>query len=734
VTIGDHGTVLVFCHSHGCTLAQIAAAIGLEQADFFRRPIAASIKSKAKSTRRVDYDHPVAIYLYRYPDRSPAYQVRRLNVLDEDGKVIDKDFRQYRPVGSDWQPGLGDILPILYRLPELLEADINRLVWIVEGEKDVESLEKCGRLATSNSMGACKWKDSYSDVLRDRHCLIIPDNDQSGRDDVEQKARSLHGKAASVKIVDLVKLMPDLPEKGDVSDFLAAGGTLSDIEELACSTAEWKPSDASPVCGEEDEVWPELSLEEPPPSLPFPVDVFPIPLQRFCLGVAQVTLTPPDLPGAVMLATASAAIGQSVQLALKRTWKESTLLYLIIVADPGRKKSPVITLAARPLARIDERLRKDSEEHHVIWKDKKKSKDEGPGPEPAQRRAIVKDITRESLVSILRDNPRGVLVDPDEATAWVASFNEYKAKGSDRQFWLAIWNSKPISVDREGGRRSLWVRNPLATVIAGIPPEMLGSLEEEHGRNDGFKDRILFVYPAEFPDQVWTEEELDEGDETTWASVINTLHAQEMFEDEKEGIRPHLVDFDQSAKAEWITWFNAHNKEAASENMPTSCRGIWSKLEAYCGRFSLILSRLRLAMNPEQTELLKAPIRPEDVQGAIKLLNYFKSNWLRIHHRISGGVSDPDAKAIIGWILRHDRNAFREREVRKVMSGRFPTPESALHALNILARMGVIRPKVEEVKTGRRPTPAFEVHPDLKSILGATDKTDKTDKTPVLQP
>ena len=106
-------------------------------------------------------------------------------------------------------------------------------------------------MATCNPMGAGKWQDRYSESLRGRHCLIIPDNDPAtkefpdggkGRYHARQVAQSLHGKAASVKIVDLVKLMPGLPEKGDVSDFLDLGGLLNDVEELAKETAEWTPS------------------------------------------------------------------------------------------------------------------------------------------------------------------------------------------------------------------------------------------------------------------------------------------------------------------------------------------------------------------------------------------------------------------------------------------------------------------------------------------------------------
>ena len=207
------------------------------------------------------------------------------------------------------------------------------------------------------------------------------------------------------------------------------------------SQAKYNAGNGNASAGTILEPWPELFLSEGPEAVPFPVEVFPEALKRFCLGAARVTLTPPDIVGASMLAVASAAIGQSVQLSLKRTWKESTLLYVLIVADPGRKKSPASTLVIAPLMKIDAQLRNQCREEQAIWDADRKDKNKETRTPPLQRCAIVKDITRETLVAILADNPRGVLVDPDEATSWVASFNEYKAKGSDRQFWLSIWGA-----------------------------------------------------------------------------------------------------------------------------------------------------------------------------------------------------------------------------------------------------------------------------------------------------
>ena len=500
------------------------------------------------------------------------------------------------------------------------------------------------------------------------------------------------------------------------------GFTLVDLlvnEVMSIQDLQFDAGKQEPVPDYNLEPWPELCLQTAPDPAPFPFQVFAPALQRYCKGVANVTLTPPDMAGCAMLAVASAAIGQSAQALLKRTWKESPLLFLLTVAEPGKTKSPVIKLVGAPLARIDATLRDESHDARCLWEAQKKAlpKGEKAEDEPPQRRAIVKDITRETLAAILRDNPRGVLVDPDEATAWVSSFNEYKSKGSDRQFWLAIWASTSLSVDREGGRRSIYVRSPLATVHAGLPPDMLGALAEEHGRNDGFVDRILFSYPADFPEQRWTEDELDQGDETTWATIIRTLHAQQMFREESGEIRPHFIGFDTQAKAAYVEWFNAHCKEMESDDLPPAYVGLWSKLRAYCARFALILSRLRLAMDPECSELLSAPIRLEDVRGAICLVDYFKSHFQRVNHRMTAGTGSREARVVLAWIVRKQVSEFRERDVRQDLRRRFADPESLESVLALLTKAGAIRPKIEAEnphRKGPKPSQAYEVNPTLK--------------------
>jgi hypothetical protein len=152
----------------------------------------------------------------------------------------DKTFRQYPWRNDDWfrAEGCMDGVPLFpFRLPELLDADPEAPVWIVEGEKDVERLRSLGEVATCNPMGAGKWREEFDRWLRGRSCYIIPDNDPIGRQHAMKVAASLKGTARLVKVVEL----PGLPFHGDLSDWLDAGESLDDLGRLAHAAPEWSP-------------------------------------------------------------------------------------------------------------------------------------------------------------------------------------------------------------------------------------------------------------------------------------------------------------------------------------------------------------------------------------------------------------------------------------------------------------------------------------------------------------
>lgn len=156
--------------------------------------------------------------------------------LDERGRLVfqalryePKNFKQRRPDGKGgWVWSIQDVPLVPFHLPELLRSNHDAIVFIPEGEKDVLALEHIGLAATTNAMGAGKWREEYNHYLKGRHVVLLPDNDKPGIEHAQSIFNGLQNIAASIKILKL----PGLKDKGDVSDWLATGGTREKLESL----------------------------------------------------------------------------------------------------------------------------------------------------------------------------------------------------------------------------------------------------------------------------------------------------------------------------------------------------------------------------------------------------------------------------------------------------------------------------------------------------------------------
>src|SRR5262249_2733375 len=135
-------------------------------------------------------------------------------------------FRQRRPgLNGEWIYNLEGVRRVLYRLRELFAARKDEWVFIVEGERDADRMAKCGLVATTNPGGAGKWRSEYNENFKNRRVAILPHNDDAGRKHMRHVAPELLSVAFCVKIVK----PPGLPQKGDVSHWLDAGGTMEQL-------------------------------------------------------------------------------------------------------------------------------------------------------------------------------------------------------------------------------------------------------------------------------------------------------------------------------------------------------------------------------------------------------------------------------------------------------------------------------------------------------------------------
>jgi putative DNA primase/helicase len=177
LSINDAGDkVLVKCHA-GCD--QAAVVHSLKDVGLWPEP-----EERADAIETV----------YSYGDESGEllYQVVR---------KPGKKFLQRYPDGAGGWVWKKHPHQVLYHLREVLE---NPIVFVVEGEKDAETLRQHGFTATTSAGGAnAPWLPQFTAALAGREVILIPDRDAAGYARVKRIARALLGKVARLVYLEL---------------------------------------------------------------------------------------------------------------------------------------------------------------------------------------------------------------------------------------------------------------------------------------------------------------------------------------------------------------------------------------------------------------------------------------------------------------------------------------------------------------------------------------------------
>jgi RecA-family ATPase len=196
------------------------------------------------------------------------YTDERAALISQVVRFEPKTFRQRRRARPDDDPGkvhdgwiwtTRGVRPVPYRLPDLIEhVAAEHFVFVVEGEKDADNLCRLGVTATTNAGGVGKWASELNHFFTGADVIVIADNDPQakgkdgaplvhpdgrprfpGQDHAREVCRQLAGTAARVRYFDLKQWWPDCPPKGDISDWIAAGGTIERLNEIVAELPDW---------------------------------------------------------------------------------------------------------------------------------------------------------------------------------------------------------------------------------------------------------------------------------------------------------------------------------------------------------------------------------------------------------------------------------------------------------------------------------------------------------------
>ena len=212
VGVGNDGRVLLNCHRGVCNVEQICESMDLKVADLYPN------KTTKKKLELTD--------TWSYYDADGALSFQKLRFIDDVGN---KTFRQRRPDGvGGWEYNLNGVQKILYKLPEVLAAiNEQRDIWVVEGERDADTVCGTGRTATTMPGGAGKWLKEHTVSLRGaKRVIICADNDEVGQNHAWQVSAELEDAGIPTMVLHS-------PVGKDVSDLIKAGHQITELVKLA---------------------------------------------------------------------------------------------------------------------------------------------------------------------------------------------------------------------------------------------------------------------------------------------------------------------------------------------------------------------------------------------------------------------------------------------------------------------------------------------------------------------
>lgn len=418
--------------------------------------------------------------------------------------------------------------------------------------------------------------------------------------------------------------------------------------------------------------------------LKVPKGIFEKRIESFIDDNAESMNAPPAFLYGGLFAATSNSIGKTYKVRIRLGFEESANVFLVIVGEPGSKKTPCLREMLIPNYNVQKALYVRYLKFLNLEEEAKKAFLNENGEYKGMSQLITSDITTEGTSYLLSTTAsHGLIVFKDEFIGFIYGQNQYKSKGSDKEYWLSAFNGVPIIVNRRGNPPII-VNDPNITLLGGIQPDLLDKITPS--LKSGFLGRFIFLFPDKIPLRYSTKV-VDPKLRTYYQNTIQNLCKKHVQLSIRQPKKTNILELSIGANEVWEKWIKDHYAEIES-GLPMNLDETWHKLTSYLHRIALNLELLKYANSKD----FPANISQDSMEKSVRLISFFKAHAIKVQRAIVSNQSRKKIENLIDWMIRYAESKgdgasteFTPRMLLSAKVGGIKTSDEAKGLLELLA-------------------------------------------------
>lgn len=429
-----------------------------------------------------------------------------------------------------------------------------------------------------------------------------------------------------------------------------------------------------------NQTWEEpIPISETKDDLPaFPVHCFPTAVGEYITALSENTQTSVDMAAVVALGILAVATQRYYRIEGNSGYYEPLNLYVLLVAEPGERKSSIMQSFTRFLNSYEEKNRV---------------------------RLYADDCSSEALTTLLAENDGLMAVISTEGSIFDIIAGRYTGQKVNLDVWLKGHCGDEIRVDRKN-RDAEYIHTPRLTTVLAVQPSVLEEVMENRVMNGrGLVARFLMAIPASrIGKRIFLSQAIPEDAVNSFQSVLESI----FLSTSNKVIQ--TIRLSEEAKIIIENYFMENEKLLADRS--NSMRE-W--LAKNVGAVLRIAGILHLADGKKSKELLSG----KTMQNATKIGKYFYSHAKYAYDVMDSGNTLKKAEYVLSKLKQSDKTQITRRELfRSCRGSYFKQVAEIKPILDMVEEYGYIRQETV-AKTGtNRPSEMIYISPYLYGLKG----------------